>query len=123
MLTDKNKLRDDKLYDRRVNATFRRKALAVLADLRGQGIPLVVVEVYRSPARAMLMKLQGKSKIGAQSKHCKGLAMDCAFQDSKSGITWSVSRKWWDKYGSSAEAHGLTWGDRWKMKDTNHVEL
>lgn len=123
MISAKNLKRDDLLYDKRVNAEFRRKALAVLADLRGQGIPIVVVEVYRSKVRAALMKLQGKSKIGAKSKHCLGKAMDCAFQvDGK--ITWNVSHEWWDKYGSAAKTHSLIWGGDWhSFPDSNHAEL
>jgi len=121
-MSPRNLARDQKLNDKHVDPVFRRKAIAVLKDVRGHGIPLVVVEVYRSKARAALMKVTGKSKIGAKSKHCQGKAMDCAFDDGKGGITWNVDRKWWDLFGSAAKAHGLTWGDRWRMKDTNHIE-
>lgn len=123
MINQKNLNRDAKLQDSHIDATFRRKAIAVLSDVRGHGLPLVVVEVYRTKARAALMKLQGKSKNGTKSKHCQGKAMDCAFDDGKGGITWNVSPAWWEIYGKACESHELTYGGRWKMRDYNHCEL
>lgn len=114
--------RDRKLFAPGVDETFRRKALAVLNDVRGHNLPIVVVEVLRSKARAALMKATGKSKNGMRSKHVTGRAFDCAFWNGK-GITWDVPAEWWAVYGRAAEAHGLTWGGRWKMRDMNHVEL
>lgn len=122
-ISPKNIKRDNMLDDPHVDSVFRRKAEAVLRDVRAHGLPLVVVEVYRTQARALLMKATGKSLNGMKSKHCTGHAMDCAFDDGKGGITWAVSRLWWEFYGRAAKAHGLVWGDDWNFKDTNHVEL
>lgn len=122
-ISPKNLARDKKLDDPRVDEVFRRKAEAVLRDVRGHGLPLVVVEVYRTKARALLMKAQGKSQNGTKSKHCQGRAMDCAFDDGKGGITWNVPRSYWEVYGKAAKAHELTWGDDWHFRDTNHIEL
>jgi len=33
-----------------------------------------------------------------------------------------VARQWWNTYGRAAEAHGLVWGGRWKMRDLPHVQ-
>jgi hypothetical protein len=123
-ISAKNLKRDEMLGDKRVDPVFRRKAVAVLSDVRGHGIPLVVVEVYRDKIRAALMKTLGKSKVGAKSKHCLGLAADMAFDDGKGGITWNVSDVWWDAYGSACRAHSLVWGGDWQsFIDKNHCEL
>ena len=53
--------------------------------------------------------------------HGTGRAMDCCWLvDGKP--TWNVSNEWWETYGRAAEAHGLTWGGRWKMRDLPHVQ-
>lgn len=114
--------RDKMLDAAEINSTFRVKARAVLMDIRGHGLPLVVVEGFRSKVRAALMLATGKSKNGKLSKHCVGRAADMAwFVDGK--ITWNVPSAWWLLYMHSAEVHGLTAGGRWKMRDTNHIEL
>lgn len=122
MIPPKLLARDAKLQEKGVDPTFRRKALAVLSDVRGHGLPIVVVEVMRSKARGAMLKALGKSKNGAKSKHTVGKAMDAAFYVNGK-ITWAVDPKWWAIYGKAAEAHGLTWGGEWRMRDLNHVEL
>lgn len=143
--------RDHLLEDERVDPTFRRKARAVLQDVRGHGLPLVVVEVYRTVGRQRMYYAQGrtddrlrrlgytdrelaayrragytadKPKITYTMKptaHGEGRAMDCAWLIGGT-ISWNAPLDWWQKYGSSAKAHGLTWGGDWKMRDYSHVE-
>jgi len=49
------------------------------------------------------------------------MIMDCCWLvDGKP--TWNVPNEWWETYGRAAEAHGLTWGGRWKMRDLPHVQ-
>ena len=53
--------------------------------------------------------------------HGTGRAMDCCWLVN-GAPTWNVSEEWWETYGRAAEAHGLTWGGRWKMRDLPHVQ-
>lgn len=147
-LTDNDRLLDDE----RVNPTFRRKAKAVLADVRGQGLPLFVVEVFRTRGRQRMLYAQGRSDarlraVGFTDKeiaayrragytadkpivtnsvspyaHGRGLAMDCAWLVDGK-VRWDVGDDWWATYGSAAKTHGLVWGGDWHMRDMAHVEL
>lgn len=144
--------RDFLLNDPRVNAVARRKFLAVLADVRGHGLPLVVWEVYRSREKQRALYAQGRSddqllrvgytrdelklyrswgytpnkpiitKIINPRYHGTGRAMDCCWLVDGK-LTWNVEQDWWQTYGSSAKAHELTWGGDWKMRDLTHVQL
>lgn len=118
----KLKARDSLLDDKRVNPQWAATVKRILSKLRDKGIPAVVVEVYRSPARAALMKATGKSKNGVKSKHTIGKAADIAFE--KNGkLSWDVDPAWWSLLGSLAEAEGAVWGGRWRMRDYNHIEM
>ena len=49
------------------------------------------------------------------------MIMDCCWLvDGKP--TWNVPNEWWETYGRAAEAHGLVWGGRWRMRDLPHVQ-
>jgi len=144
-------IRDNLLNDPRVNATAKRKFQAVLNDVRSKGLPLMVWEVYRSREQQRALYAQGRTdaelrkagfsddeitkyrKQGYLSTkpivtgmlnpkyHGTGRAMDCCWLvDGKP--TWNVLEEWWNTYGRAAEAHGLTWGGRWKMRDLPHVQ-
>lgn len=147
-LTDRDYLLDDS----RVNEVARRKFKAVLQDVRGWGLPLLVWEVYRSREKQRALYAQGRSdeqlrkagytdselklyrvwgytadkpivtKIINPRYHGAGRAMDCCWLVNNKP-TWDVPLEWWQAYGSSAKAHGLTWGGDWKMKDLPHVQL
>ena len=117
------KSRDYLLDDRRVSPVFRNKVKALLTALRAKGFPIIVVEAYRSKARALQMKVTGKSKNGMKSRHCVGKAVDCCFLINGK-LSWDVPPSYWEAYGKGAEAFGLTWGGRWKsFPDQNHIEL
>lgn len=156
MATTKPKLsvtsRDHLLDDERVHPVFRRKAKAVLADVRGHELPLYVVEVFRTRGRQRMLYAQGRTDaqlraVGFTEKeiaayrragysadkpvvtnsvspyaHGRGLAMDCAWLVD-GRVRWDAPAEWWEKYGSAAKAHGLIWGGDWKMRDMAHVEL
>lgn len=144
--------RDHLLNDPRVNAIARRKFLAVLQDVRGHGLPLLVWEVYRSREKQRALYAQGRSdeqlrkagytdselklyrvwgytadkpivtKIINPRYHGAGRAMDCCWLVNNKP-TWDVPMEWWQTYGRAAKAHGLVWGGDWKMKDLAHVQL
>jgi peptidoglycan L-alanyl-D-glutamate endopeptidase CwlK len=143
--------RDHLLDDERVHPIARRKFKAVLQDVRGHGLPLLVWEVYRSRERQRMLYAQGRTdaqllKAGytmqeieryraagyTASKpkvthaktpryHGRGLAMDCCWLVNGKP-TWDVDMDWWQTYGRAAKAHGLVWGGDWKMKDLPHVQ-
>jgi hypothetical protein len=115
-LTDRDNLLDDK----RVNPVFRRKMLAVLADIRkvdakgkSLGWPVCLVEVYRSPAQQLKLYLQGITKMRFPKFHGTGRACDFAFVVD-GHLTYKVPPVWWDRVGVCAEGHGLEWSKRWK---------
>ena len=93
------------------------------------GYDMAILEGYRSPERQDKLAAMGSSVTNAaafQSWHQYGLAADCAFlRDGKIVITekdpWAM--RGYQLYGEVAEAHGLTWGGRWKMMDFGHTEL
>lgn len=115
--------RDYLLDDKRIDPTFKRKILATIKALRAKGYPVVVVEAYRTKARAALMKIQKKSLIGSASKHCLGKAADIAFLVNGK-ITWDVPISYWNALGKSGKSYGLQWGGDWhRLKDYNHLEL
>ena len=144
--------RDYLLDDPRVNPTARRKFKAVLADVRGYGLPLFVWEVYRSRERQRALYAQGRTNqqlleagytpeeiakyraMGFTSirpvvthartprYHGRGRAMDCCWLVDGKP-SWNVPEEWWQTYGRAAKAHGLKWGGDWKkIKDKAHVQ-
>jgi hypothetical protein len=144
-------IRDNLLNDPRVNATARQKFRAVLADVRSKGLPLMVWEVYRSREQQRALYAQGRTdaelrRVGYTDEeivqyrrqgclstkpivtnlrtpryHGTGRAMDCCWLVD-GAPTWTAPDEWWETYGRAAEAHGLTWGGRWKMRDLPHVQ-
>lgn len=147
-ITDRDKLLDDP----RVHPDARRKFRAVLQDVRGHGLPLVVWEVYRSKEQQRMYYAQGRTdamllargftaeeiqkarkrgftadkpvitKLVNPQYHGLGLAMDCCWLV-EGKYTWSVPTDWWETYGRAAKAHGLEWGGDWKMRDLPHIQL
>lgn len=143
--------RDYLLMDERVHPQARELFLELLRRVRAQGIPLVVVEVYRSKERQRMLYAQGRTdeqlrargytqeeiqrarKAGYTSEkkrvtnvmnagmHSKGRAMDCAFLVDGK-LRYDVRDEWWQAYGKTAKQLGLVWGGDWKMADRPHVE-
>ena len=130
------------INDPRVNATFRRKALAVLKDLAGHGLKAVFTETFRTRERQQYLYAQGRTRPGPivtwkdgvkkKSNHQSGKAGDIAFvgTDGKpywpplkvrtpaGGWTWGPQ---WDLVRRSAKAHELKWGGYYF--DGPHLEL
>lgn len=56
-----------------------------------------------------------------ESKHIQGLAIDLV--PVKNGVYWwSAPKEVWERMGEIGEAHGLTWGGRWKSQDCPHFQ-
>lgn len=134
-----------------VDPVAARKFRAVLADVRGKGLQLMVTQVKRDVALQRKLYCAGRSdstlaaaglssaEIKAartagytsgsarvtntlNSMHCKGLAMDVVpIVDGK--VSWDTKCPTWAIYGKAARAHGLVWGGSWtSIKDLPHCE-
>jgi hypothetical protein len=144
-------IRDKLLNDPRVHPVAKRKFQAVLQDVRGSGLPLLVWEVFRSREQQRALYAQGRAdaelrkagftddeitkyrkqgylstkpiitKLLNPKYHGTGRAMDCCWLVDGQP-SWNVPNEWWQTYGRAAEAHGLVWGGRWKMRDLPHVQ-
>jgi peptidoglycan LD-endopeptidase CwlK len=109
---------------------FRQRLLRVYRLMRERhGYEMVLIEGYRSPQRQALLQAMGPHVTQAgpnESYHQHGLAADSAFL--RDGVLVISEKDPWAMegyrlYGELAEAMGLTWGGRWKMRDYGHVEL
>jgi peptidoglycan LD-endopeptidase CwlK len=108
-----------------LDPTFRHKLEAVIADLAGQGIHLLVTETYRSQARQDYLYSLGRTRKGnivtwtTHSNHTGRKAADVCFLVHKKATYTGP----WKFVGKVAAAHGLTWGGNWKNPDKPHLEL
>lgn len=56
-----------------------------------------------------------------ESKHLLGLAIDLV--PVKNGkYWWNAPKEVWERMGEIGEAHGLSWGGRWKCQDCPHFQ-
>jgi peptidoglycan LD-endopeptidase CwlK len=118
----------DRRWDQ-MQPDFVQRLLRVFKVMRDEhGYDMVLLEGYRSPERQAMLAAQGQhvTMVGAwQSYHQYGMAADVAFWR-QGRVVISERDPWamrgYDLLGEVAEAHGLTWGGRWKMRDLGHVE-
>jgi peptidoglycan L-alanyl-D-glutamate endopeptidase CwlK len=113
-----------------LDADFRQRLLLVYRLMRERhGYEMVLIEGFRSPQRQAQLQAMGPHVTQAgphESYHQHGLAADSAFL--RDGVLVISERDPWAMegyrlYGELAEAAGLTWGGRWRMRDYGHVEL
>lgn len=103
---------------------------AMAADLKAQGINVVVASGYRSIAEQNALYAQGRTKgggivtnaPGGYSFHNYGLAVDVVPLDSKGQPNWNLGKAIWDKIGAAGKKQGLEWGDR-GYTDLPHFQL
>ncbi len=106
---------------------FKRKIVAVLADLRGHGLDPWVFEGLRTAERqAYLYSLGRRGKKGEKpvtyrqhSRHQDGVAADII----SATKLWNPEPLFWELLGRSCHAHGLVWGGEWRMRDLPHCEM
>ena len=118
---------------KKLDPTFRRKLEAVIADLAGHGLTIVLVEGWRSAKRQAYLYAQGRSRPGPivtykdgvkkQSRHQSSRAADVYFADGKHLYLPPFGAPEWKLLASSCKAHDLYWGG-WnrRFKDGPHVE-
>lgn len=110
----------------RIDVRIRAKVAAILSDLRGHGLEPMIAQSWRSVAVQKQLKAQGRSTVSWSfhnaTKGGKPAALAADIVDRRLG--WSASQDFWQKLGSSARAHNLTWGGDWRrFRDVAHVEI
>lgn len=108
---------------------MREKVIAVLEDMREQGLDPFVAETIRTPERVAYLHGFGRLYDDGRGRvtevrdpltgmHPYGLAVDI----------WSVSKLWkasetfWDALAGAARKHGLEAGADWKRRDRPHIQ-
>lgn len=106
----------------------KRKAQAVLDEMQYLGLPMRIVEGYRSPQRQDELYAQGRTKPGAivtnakggQSLHNYGVAVDMCFRQ----YGYNATEAQWQTYGNVAKRFGFEYGGDWtSFKDRPHIEM
>ncbi len=112
----------------RLQPLVARKANEVVETMRLLGLPVRIVEGYRSIARQNDLYAQGRTKPGAivtnakggQSFHNYGVAVDFVFVNTG----YNAPDAHWYVLGSMAKKNGFSWGGDWSgFKDRPHCEL
>lgn len=105
-----------------LHPTIRTKVKAVLMDMQGHQLrPVLASSTFRSPAEQLKLYNTGRSKV-KWGFHCavsptgkpESLAADIIDAD----LGWNASQRFWLMLGSSAMAHGMTWGGLWGLPDS-----
>lgn len=111
----------------------QRRALAVIADAKAEGMNVGIFEAWRDPATQQRHIESGASFVTdtMSSYHVWGLAVDFVFLTPLGRWTWldqdandsnNDDARWW-QLGEIIERHGFEWGGRWKKRDMPHAQL
>lgn len=105
---------------------------AILVDMRAAGFNPIVFESLRTEARQAYLYGFGRDYDDAKGRgavtraasgkhgwHLYGLAVDIVENDAS---PWVAAQAFWQSLADAAEAHGCTWGGRWKRPDFPHVQ-
>lgn len=115
-----------------LDPTFRLHVESFLALLVEAGIPVMIVDVLRTPDEQLDNIKKGVSWT-ANSKHLpqepsgKSKAIDiCPYSiydlHGPDKLQWDSSDPIWLRIGAIGESCRLAWGGRWKVKDMGHFE-
>lgn len=113
---------------RKLDPRIRAKVAAVLSDLSGHGWQPLIVSSYRSVAEQAALKAAGRSTVSFSfHNHAQGgipAALAADIVDARYLWTIPQGHQYWRHLGSSARAHGMTWGGDWKrFPDVAHIEI
>lgn len=115
-----------------VNPQLANRIRAAAADLKAQGINVMVTSGYRSFEEQNELYAQGRTKPGdivtkakgGQSLHNYGLAVDLVPLDANGQPNWNASESTWQKIGAAGKKQGLEWGGDWtSFKDRPHFQM
>jgi hypothetical protein len=98
--------------------------LAILADAKALGMPLMVFETYRSVERQLILFNQHATQLKQVGVHHYGLACDIV-KDINGEPSWKGD---FSLLGTLSRKHGLVWGGNWNepgpytFVDMDHVQ-
>ncbi len=115
-----------------VNPQLANRIRAMAADLKAQGIDIMVTSGYRSFAEQNALYAQGRTKPGnivtnargGQSLHNYGLAIDVVPLGANGQPDWNVPNSVWQKIGAAGKRQGMEWGGDWtSFVDRPHFQM
>ncbi len=115
-----------------VNPQLANRIRAMAADLRAQGINVMVTSGYRSFAEQNALYAQGRTAPGnivtnargGQSLHNYGLAVDVVPIGANGQPNWSAPASTWQKIGAAGKRQGMEWGGDWtSFVDRPHFQM
>jgi peptidoglycan L-alanyl-D-glutamate endopeptidase CwlK len=115
-----------------LHPAIKDRAKEFVAELERQGIPVVVTEGYRSPARQDALYAQGRTAPGnivtgvrgGNSYHNHGVAFDICPVSCINKHNWDDSNPVWKKMGEIGKQFGFEWGGDWtKLCDQPHFQV
>ena len=98
----------------------------LVLNAAGRGIPVRVVQDYRTPEQqqALLDSGRGVTNAGANlSYHNYRLAFDVVPEEYLPFADWNPKGAHWEELGKIGKALGLEWGGDWKKKDRPHFQV
>lgn len=98
----------------------------LVLNAAGAGIPVRIVQDYRTPEQQQALLDSGRqvTKAGANlSYHNYRLAFDIVPEEYLSMKDWNPEGAYWVKLGEIGKALGLEWGGDWKQKDLPHFQV
>lgn len=103
---------------RTLDASGQAAAIALVNELRAQGLPAIVTSARRSAAHQSRLIAAGKT-TATRSHHLRGRALDIGF----AGVsTAAVPASWWRFAGQVWESYGGRWGGRFSRPDPLHFD-
>lgn len=115
-----------------VNPQLANRIRLMAAELRAEGINIMVTSGYRSFAEQNALYEQGRTRPGSivtnarggQSLHNYGLAVDVVPLDANGQPNWNVSNSVWQRIGAAGKRQGLEWGGDWtSFVDRPHFQM
>lgn len=115
-----------------INPQLANRIRAMAADLRAQGINVMVTSGYRSFAEQNRLYAQGRTTPGnivtnargGQSLHNYGLAVDVVPIGANGQPDWNVPNSTWQKIGAAGKRQGMEWGGDWtSFVDRPHFQM
>lgn len=112
----------------KIQPTVERRVISIITDMERFGLPVRLVQGYRSIEEQNKLYAQGRTTVGAivtnakggESFHNYGVAVDFVFR--KSG--YNATDAQWELLGKTGEKYGFSWGGRWKgFIDKPHFEM